>query len=346
MGRINIRDETGQAGAWGVIGLLVVAVVAVIVVAIGGLSSLKSVDSAHVCVVKQGGPFDGRNLTTVRPPGSGVGSIGIWNSQICIPTTERDSNDILEGDLDFPTKDSVNVIAHDQVLFHFTTDPDKVRTFVKKYGLRPWRGEDITSNKGFINFLKERFSPAVMDAHRETLGSFECTQLNNLCQYVQQAEEAVKNGAKVVDNSQNLAKAQDQIAKALVIRLNAAFGDDYFENIRVQNLRITFENGVRDQIRSAQQLRTANANAALEAKRKVTAAQGTASAAKAEAEGRKNAKLEEAKGLKAYAKALRDPRVAEVEKVKALCGVREDGSPTGCQNLQVLGSSGVINALK
>jgi hypothetical protein len=332
----------GRSGSPVALITVVVLAVAALVVAWLGLNfltSFKSVDSGQVCVVKEGGPFDGRNLTDVRQPGSGIGTIGIFNDQLCLPTTERDSNDVLEGDPSFPTRDAVKIVADAQILFNMTTDGNKVRDFVRKYGRRTWGGHEIFDDEGWISFLRQRFSPVVFDTYREVIGASDCTQLNNLCQYVQEAEKAVKEGAKSVDTNQNLANAQKQMQETLKIKLHAAFGDDYFENVRVQNLRPRFESGVDHQVKLAQQLRTQNANAALAAQKRKTEATGLANAQIEQARGKKLARYEEAKGLRRYAAALSDSRVAEVEKIKALCGVDAEGNPKGCANLQVLGGS-------
>lgn len=336
------EDRPGVNGGPVSVIVVVVLVVAAFIVAWLGLNfmtSFKAVDSGEVCVVKEGGPFDGRNLTDVRQPGSGYGSIGIFNDQLCLPTTERDSNDVLEGDPSFPTRDAVKLVADAQIIFNLTTEPKKVREFVRKYGRRSWGGHPIFEHEGFISFLRQRFAPVVFDSYRQTFGSFNCVDLNNLCQYVQEPEKAAKEGAKAVDTNQNLALAQQQIAATLKQRLHDAFGDDYFENVRVQNLRPRFESGVDSRVKQAQSLRTENANAQLAATKAKTEASGRANSQIEEARGQKEAKIEQAKGLREYAKALHDPRVAEVEKIKALCGVDAQGNPKGCSNLQVLGSN-------
>lgn len=325
--------------AWVVIFALGVAGFIAFILFINWMTSFKSVDSGHVCVVKEGGPFDGRNLTDVRQPGTKLSSIGIFNDQLCLPTTERDSNDVLEGDPSFPTRDAVKIVADAQILFHLTTDPKKVREFVRKYGLRTWDGHKIFEDDGWISFLRQRFAPVVFDSYRQTIGSFNCVDLNNLCQYVQEPEKAAKEGAKAVDTNQNLQVAQEQITNTLKAKLKAAFGDDYFEGVRVQNLRPRFESGVDARVKEAQSLRTQNANAQLEAAKRKTEATGEANAQIEAARGQKLAKYEQAKGLKRYASALSDSRVAEVEKIKALCGVDAEGNPKGCSNLQVLGGN-------
>lgn len=301
-----------------------VALVLIVFVVIGGaawLFSIKGVDAGKICVVKEGGPFDGRDVKEVRQPGSGPKPIGAFNGHHCLPTTERDSNDVIEEDPTFPTRDAVQVIADGQVLFNLTQDAEKIEEFYRKYGRRSWGGKDLWDDQGWINFLRERFQPVVLDTMRQTIGVYDCTQLNNLCQYVQNAEAVTKGEVEKVDNSQNLTAAAEKIAENLKTRLRAAFGDDYFENVRFQNLKIRFEEEVQNRITEAQSLRTQAANAQLEAER-----------AQTEAEGRTAVAREEVKQLKIKAQGYRrNPAQAAIDKLTALCG------PDGCTSLQVLG---------
>jgi hypothetical protein len=320
--------------------LAVVVCVVGLIMGIGLLTSYKNTDPGEVCVVREGGLFDGKAVIDVRQPGEGRKFIGLWNHQDCLPSSERDSNDVLEGDPKFPTRDSILMIADAQILFSLTTDPKKIKTFYEKYGRRAWGGESITREEGWINFLRQRFSPVVFDAYRQTFGATDCTALNNLCQYVLDPEKAAKQGqVKKVDNNQQLGIAQTNIAATLKQRLKDAFGDEYFENIRVQNLRPRFDSDVQSRITKAQALRTEAANAQLQAAKDKQTAIGRANAQREKARGERDARFLQAEGLNRYAKALRNPRVAEVEKFKALCGVDENDKPTGCQNLQVLGGS-------
>jgi hypothetical protein len=328
----RFRSEQGQAGATLLGGMLVVGIVIAFICGVGFLMSIKGTDSGQVCVVREGGFFDGRGIAEVRQPGQGPKPIGIWNHQDCLPSSERDSNDVLASDPKFPTRDAVQVIADGQVLFSLTTDPALVTKFYLDYGRRKWGGESITSDKGWLNFLQQRFAPPILDAYRQTLGKNDCTPLNNLCQYILDPAKATatpdKNG-KVApvekgDTSQNLSKAQADIVAQIKTNLKAAFkGNEYFENIRYQNLRIRFEPEVERQITEAQSLRTQVANASLEAERRTKEAEGATAVSK-----------EQAKQIREKANAYKDnPAQADIDKLRALCG------PDGCGNLQVLGSS-------
>lgn len=300
--------------AWA-LGLVAGVAVLLAVIAAGAYAiSFKGTDSGTVCVVREGGPFDGRAIKEVRQPGEGPKAIGAFNHQDCLPTTERDSNDVLEEDPTFPTRDSVQVVADGQALFSLTTDPGKIEVFYRKYGRRKWDGAEISTDAGWINFLRQRLAPVLLDTQREVIGKYECIQLNNLCQYVQNAEAVTTGDVKKVDNQQNLAEAQATVAEALKRKLRSAFGDDYFENVRFQNLRIRFESEVQRQITNAQSLRTQAANARLEADRRVAQTKGAADAKVAEAEGSRRAAFQQSKAYRA------NPTQRDIDKIRAFCG--------------------------
>jgi hypothetical protein len=53
------------------------------------------------------------------------------------------------------------------------------------------------------------------NALREAIGQYRCEQLNNTCQYVQNADQAVTGKVKAVNTGQTLAQAQDALAAEL-----------------------------------------------------------------------------------------------------------------------------------
>lgn len=313
---------------WGPIAGLVggLFVVFFVISALAWMFSFKGTDSGEVCVIREGGPFDGRAIKDVRQPSEAPKPIGAWNHQDCLPTTERDSNDVIQGEPTYPTKDSVQVIADGQVLFRLTTDENKIKDFFRKYGRRKWDGHDLTDDAGWLAFLRTRFQPIQIESEREVVGSYDCVALNNLCQYVQSKEALTKGDVKKVENTQNLNAAADSIEKALRTKLKAAFGDDYFEDVRYQNLRIRFTGGVQRRIDEAQSLRTQAANAELEAARKVAEAKGEADKKVAQARGARAAAFQQQKAYKA------NPTQAQIDKIEAFCG------PNGCDP-QVLGGN-------
>jgi hypothetical protein len=286
-----------------------------IIAAAAWLFSINGTDTGEVCVVREGGLFDGRDIKEVRGPGEGPKPIGAWNHQECLPITERDSNDVLPENQTFPTRDSVQVIVDGQALYALTQDKDKVEQFYRKYGRRQWGGSNLWDDEGWLNFQRQRIAPVILDAQREVIGGYDCTALNNLCQYVQNPDAAVRQGEiEKVDNTQNLSEAQQVLAKKIQQKLKAAFGDDFFENVRYQNLRIRFEVEVSKQITEAQSLRTQAVNAQLDAQRKRAEAKGEADRKVEQARGERRAAREQARAYRV------NPAQAQIDRIRAFCG--------------------------
>lgn len=334
--RYGDRPVTATGWLVGIVGV-VVLIVAVIAV-FGYMLSWHATAPSTVCVVKQGGPFDGRDVKEVRPGGEGVKSIGIWNHQYCFPTSQRNyivSSNPNESDsktTDFvtvQTKDAQTVHPSGQALFTLNDDPAVVKNFYLKFGTRTFDGKHAyDGGEGWDNFLKIQFRPILDNALREAIGSFSCTQLNNSCQYVVQAQKAANGEVQQVDTTFNLNSAQTQIEKILTEDLNNTLGGNFFTGIKWrfaggQGGAIAFTGAIQDQIQNAQAAQTKVATARLQAASRVEKAKGDTSVAHEQS-------LQIAEKSKAYKS---NPQQAEIDKLKALCG------ENGCSNLQVLGGS-------
>jgi hypothetical protein len=342
-----------------VAGFFIIVFLIIALIAAGAwLFSFHGVDQGTVAVVREGGIFDGRGIKEIRQPGSGAKPIGAFNHQDTLPITQRDLTEEA-GQITVPTADGVNVVIDGQALFQLKTDPALVEKFYKAFGRRKWNGEDISSDEGWVNFLKIRMVPILYQSIRQTLGTYDCTSLNNTCIYVlnadtilasndkQTQDEAAKK-AKQVNVSQNLADAEEKITTAFKTNLIAGLGGEYFEGVRFQNLRVLFPGDIQTRVQAAQGKRAEVAEARLESQRKAAAAKGDADARVESARGERLSNEERAKGVEALARAYRrNPQQAQIEKIKALCGVDGNGTPKGCAGLQVLGSgSGQIINLK
>lgn len=332
-------NDSYRAGplAW-IIGIGVACVAAVAIIAgLGWLFSFKGTDPGTVCIVQEGGPFDGKGIKEVRQGGEGPKPIGALNKQRCFPNTQRNytvsakSGDGEEKRIDVvtvPTKDAVTVSIEGQALFALNTREDVLKAFYRNYGVRTFNGtRPDEGDEGWSNFLNIQFRPVLDSALREAIGQFDCTELVNTCQYVQNANDAVQGKVEKVNNAQNINKAQEKIQQTLQDELNRTLGGPYFQNIRFRLRGVTFPGPVQQQIVEAQAKRTEVAKAQLEAKRQV-----------AEAEGRKEVAKADAEAIREKAKSYTENKAqAQIDKIKALCG--EDGCDP-----QVLGGN-VLNQL-
>jgi regulator of protease activity HflC (stomatin/prohibitin superfamily) len=329
-----------------------ILLIALLFAFVGGcawLFSFKGVDSGEVAIVREGGPFDGRAIKEVRQPGSGAKPIGAFNHQETLPVTQRDLTEEA-GRIIVPTSDGVNVVVDGQALFQLKTDPNLVKKFYTNFGRRTWDGEKLSEEKGWDNFLKIRLVPILFQSIRQTIGTRDCVSLNNTCIYVlnadailastdSKAQNAAQQQAKQVNVSQNLASAEQEISVAFQKNLKAGLGDDYFEGVRFQNLRVGFTSDIQSRVQAAQARRADVAEARLNAQRQQAQAKGDADAKVAAAVGNRQAQEEQAKGVRALAQAYRDnPAQAKIDYAKALCG--DDGCP-----ISVVGSSSILNTI-
>jgi len=261
----------------------------------------------------------------VRQPGEGVSNIGIFNKQRCFPATERNyiissrANEADSKTVDFvevPTSDAVAVRIEGQALFRLSTDPAVLREFYRRFGVRTFDGQHpYDGDSGWVSFLAIQFRPVLDNALREAIGQYRCEQLNNTCQYVQNANQAVSGKVKEVNTGQTLAQAQDAIARTLQADLDDTLGGKFFEGIKFRLRGVSFAPEVQAQITRAQATRTAVATARLDAQKRVEQAIGDRRVAE-----------QRSRAIRATRNAYRDnPSQARIDALKAL--------PPGLQSL-------------
>lgn len=305
-----------------------------------GAFSYKGVDTGEICVVKEGGPFDGRDIVEIRQPASGPKFIGSFNQQHCFPSNERSytlSSNPAEADaktvdvFKTPTLDAVEVTVEGQFRFSLNTDPVVVEEFYRKYGNRTYDGKKpYDGGEGWENFLAQVFRTQGLNALRDAIGEYRCVELKNTCQYVQNTEAVTKGEVEEVANSQNLSKVEREVAEQVQENVNSQLGGEYFTDIRFNLTGVKFEDDVEAAVTRAQTKRTEVANTRLEAQR-----------LKEEAAGRKLAAKEDAKAIKIKQDAYQtSPTQADIDRIKALCG------NSGCQNLQIIGEGQVTKLIR
>ncbi len=313
---VRFLDGLGKRGAAGVAGA---GAVALVIAAIAVLGSFKAVAPSDVCVVQEGGPLDGRGIAQVRQPSGGVKFIGIFNSQRCFPATQR--NYVIsplrahreQGQtlsfFETPSSDAVQVRIEGQALFRFNTDPEAVKAFYTKYGVRTFDGvHPYEGSEGWSAFLAVQFRPVLDNALREAIGKYRCVQLNNTCAYVQNAADA--NGKVRVnrDNSQNLTKVQDEIGSTLEADLASTLGGRYFVDVQFRLVQVRFDDEVQQSITAATAARADVATKRLVAQQTVETAKGERRAAQQKARAIRSTRL-------AYRE---NPSQARIDAIRAL----------------------------
>jgi regulator of protease activity HflC (stomatin/prohibitin superfamily) len=307
-------------GKRGVAGVAAAGATVLVIVAISVLASFKAVAPSDVCVVQEGGPLDGRGIAEVRQPSGGVKFIGLFNSQHCFPATQR--NYVISPDrahreqgvtLDFfetPTSDAVQVRIEGQALFRFNTEPETVKSFYTKYGVRTFDGaHPYDGRDGWARFLAVQFRPVLDNALREAIGRYRCVQLNNTCAYVQDSANAATGKVDVTrDNSQNLSKVQDEIGSTLEADLASTLGGTYFQDVQFRLVQVRFDERVQQSITSATAARADVATKRLQAQQRVETAIGERRAAE-----------QKARAIRSTRRAYREnPSQARIDAIRAL----------------------------
>jgi len=313
----RIADQIGKRG---VAGVAAAGATALVIAAFLVLGSLKAVAPSDVCVVQEGGPLDGRGIAEVRQPSGGVSFIGLFNSQHCFPATQR--NYVIsplpahreQGDtlrfFETPSSDAVQVRIEGQALFRFNTDPETVRSFYTKYGVRTFDGlHPYDGSDGWSSFLAVQFRPVLDNALREAIGRYRCVQLNNTCAYVQDSAGAATGKVDVSrDNSQNLTKVQDEIGATLEADLASTLGGRYFEDVQFRLVQVRFDDRVQESITSATAARADVATKRLQAQQRVETAIGD-----------RRASEQKARAIRATRRAYREnPSQARIDAIRAL----------------------------
>ena len=309
------RLTTGQAA-----GLAAGAGVVLVIIAIVLLGSFKAVAPSDVCVVQEGGPLDGRGIAQVRQPSGGVSFIGLFNSQRCFPATQR--NYVIsptpahreQGDtlsfFETPSSDAIQVRIEGQALFRFNTDPEVVKAFYTKYGVRTFDGlHPYEGSDGWSAFLAVQFRPVLDNALREAVGKYRCVQLNNTCAYVRDSAAAATGKVDVdQDNSQNLSKVQAEIGATLQADLESTLGGRFFEDVQFRLVQVRFDDKVQESITSATAARADVATKRLQAQQRVETAIGERRAAE-----------QKARAIRSTRRAYREnPAQARIDSIRAL----------------------------
>jgi len=329
----RLKEERGEGAVATLIGIvLIIALVFVVIAGAAWLFSFHGVGPGEVAIVKEGGPFDGRDVKEIRQPGAGAKPIGAFNHQYVLPTSQRDLTEEA-GTIRVPTADGVNVLIDGQALFQLKTDPALVEKFYRNFGVRTWGGEDLWDDAGWDNFLKIRLVPILQQSIRSVIGTEDCTSLNNTCIYVLNADSILASSegadatqkaqqqAKQANTQQNLAEAERKISDAFKTNLKNGLGTEYFEGVRFQNLRVTFDREIQSRVTAAQGARAEVATARLRAQRVQADARGKAQAAIEAAKGDRQSKEQQAAGVRALARAYRsNPQQAKIDQTKAFCG--------------------------
>ena len=237
-----------------IIGLLVIAV-ALMIVLFGATGCMATPEGGEVIVVRNGGPFDDKQIRQVVPNGSGNTWIGFGSEAHPYPASDQqrlykfdDSPDADAKPVEVPTRDGVRVrmtgTFYINTAFDGSPEGDVlVRRFDTAFGTRPFTGRDegggTLSAKpweegGWNLFLNSILQPIIDSNIREVIAEFDCKQLVSSCALVQRggSEQVSAEEVANADNKSNVTLIQDRINQNLSEEIKAKLGQPYFRNIR------------------------------------------------------------------------------------------------------------------
>lgn len=277
----------------GLVGIVLVILVVIFAFGtfLGALASINKTGPTTVEVIRNGGPFDNKDIREVRPPSQSVKISGIWSEgRDYIAGNEnryyKVSSDPSLGDqsgsdfIQVPTKDGVNVELDAQITFRtdFTNESGSeitpcnnadgcsgyqylVEKFDTAYGNRNFTSKTggnykvWDGNSGWNAFLDSIFRPVVENSFREQIGSVNCADLVSSCALVQSSVTGQeKQSVKFTpkDNSANFENIQKNVQDEIEKGVRSALGGEYLTGFKVQLTKVTLPKTVQGAIDDAQ----------------------------------------------------------------------------------------------
>lgn len=212
-------------------------------------------EGGEIIVVRNGGPFDDKQIRQVVPNGSGNTWTGFFSEAHAYPASDQqrvykfdDSPDADAKPVEVPTRDGVRVrltgTFYVNTAFENTkTGVDLVRRFDTAFGTRAFSGVNSDGERtdakpwedgGWPIFLNSILQPVIDSNIREVIAEFDCKQLVSSCALVQRGGSEAVDAKSVADanNKSNVTLIQDRINENLSEEIKAKLGHSYFKNIR------------------------------------------------------------------------------------------------------------------
>jgi len=233
-------------------------------------------EAGEIGVVRNGGPFDNKNIRGIVDNGSGNTGIGLFSTVHYYPvdTQQRfikmdrcygsgDPNcDADAPPVTVPTSDGVEAtiegtIYLNTVFNNSSEGKDAVKKFDTQFATRTF-GDGFRAYdgpEGWKAFLTAIIQPIVTNNLRDTISGVQCADLVSSCALVQNQGANSEDIAKVVagKNNQGKVKAvQEAVANGLAKDLETTLKAQYFGNISFKLARVTLPKQVQNAINDAQ----------------------------------------------------------------------------------------------
>jgi regulator of protease activity HflC (stomatin/prohibitin superfamily) len=234
------------------LGTLALAVMGVLLITMVTGATISRQDVGHVGVVRNGGPFDRRNIRQLLMPAQKLTWTG-WFSQdpheypsshveLLYTVTSDPRRGSREGAdvVTVPTRDGVRVGLEATIFYHFVgeRDPRILRQFdsglaTRRYPTRdgndlfPWEGDT-----GFAALMDSVWRPVLENDLRREIGRFRCEQLVASCALLRRATRVSNVGSDPTESSTvNIARVESRITSSLEEDLARTLEAPYFWGI-------------------------------------------------------------------------------------------------------------------
>ncbi|WP_042366964.1 SPFH domain-containing protein [Streptacidiphilus neutrinimicus] len=245
-----------------------VAAIVLINVGVSFSDAFDRTDAGEVAVVRNGGPFDDRNIRQVIQPASGLSWIGWYSESHKYPAQQRFytiTADPKRGDrpgvdvVSTPSSDGVQMGIEGTLYFSLNLDDRTLRDFDNKFGTRTFNSVDghayhaYDGDAGWSAFLDEIVRPVIDNDLRRQIGNFRCAELVSSCALVQNNGSATASGSSTAATSNsNIAAVQNAINTSLTQDLQTTLGDKFLVDLHFDLVRVTLPDNVQAAVDRAQ----------------------------------------------------------------------------------------------
>jgi hypothetical protein len=250
------------------------AAIVLINVGVSFADAFDRTDAGRVAVVRNGGPFDDRNIRQVIQPASGLTWIGWYSSSHKYPAQQRFytiTADPKRGDrpgvdvVHTPSADGVEMGIEGTLYFSLNLDEKTLRDFDNKFGTRTFGSADGSAyhawdgDAGWSAFLDQIIRPVIDNDLRQQIGNFRCAELVSSCALVQNNSAgsttsgtgAAGGGTPSASNS-NIATVQNAINVSLAQDLQTTLGDKFLVDLHFNLVRVSLPDNVQAAVDQAQ----------------------------------------------------------------------------------------------
>ncbi|WP_042427484.1 SPFH domain-containing protein [Streptacidiphilus anmyonensis] len=245
-----------------------VAAIVLINVGVSFSDAFDRTDAGEVAVVRNGGPFDDRNIRQVIQPASGLTWIGWYSESHKYPAQQRFytiTADPKRGDrpgvdvVSTPSADGVQMGIEGTLYFSLNLDDKTLRDFDNKFGTRTFNSVDGQAyhawdgDAGWSAFLDAIVRPVIDNDLRQQIGNFRCAELVSSCALVQNNSSATTStGSTAATNNSNIAAVQNAINTSLTQDLQSTLGDKFLVDLHFDLVRVSLPDDVQAAVDKAQ----------------------------------------------------------------------------------------------